>query len=95
VILHHSTVKCISTIQLNLPHNHRDVDNSRTVELMYLELIKRFDGGKSLKLLDPIEDMEIEYDSDVDDMDIKELLSAMNKIKQELKKPAVVQISKA
>ena len=62
---------------------------------MYLELIKRFDGGKSLKLLDPIEDMEIEYDSDVDDMDIKELLSAMNKIKQELKKPAVVQISKA
>jgi len=27
---------------------------------MYFELLRRFDGGKNLPLLDPIDDMEIE-----------------------------------
>lgn len=54
---------------------------------MYLELLKRFDGGKSLKLLDPIADMEIEFDEDEDDLDIKELVDARDKIKEELLKP--------
>jgi hypothetical protein len=62
VVLHHTTVKAISTIQLNLPPNHRDADNVKTVELMYLELLKRFEGGKTLKHLHPIDDMEIEFD---------------------------------
>lgn len=43
VLLHHSTVVAISTIQLNLPKNHRDSDIIKTVELMYMELLKRFD----------------------------------------------------
>lgn len=29
---------------------------------MYFELLRRFDGGKTLPLLHPIEDMEIESD---------------------------------
>ena len=57
VILHHSTIKAISTIQLNLPHNHRDADNSKTVEIMYMELLRRFENGKNLKILHPIDDM--------------------------------------
>jgi ATP-dependent RNA helicase DOB1 len=28
--------------------------------MMYFELLKRFDGGKTIPLLDPIADMEIE-----------------------------------
>ena len=43
---------------------------------MYMELLKRFDQGKNFKMLDPIEDMEIEYDPDSDSMDIKELVDA-------------------
>jgi hypothetical protein len=70
VLLHHSTVDAISTIQLNLPHNHRDSDNVKTVEMMYFELLKRFESGNTLKLLDPIEDMEIEFDEETDNLDI-------------------------
>lgn len=35
VVLHHTTVSAISTIQLNLPPNHREADNVKTVELMF------------------------------------------------------------
>tara|TARA_B110000285_G_scaffold233177_1_gene306168 strand:+ start:2587 stop:2805 length:219 start_codon:yes stop_codon:yes gene_type:complete len=72
---------------LNLPPNHRDADNVKTVELMYLELLKRFEGGKTLKKLHPIEDMEIEYDADDDEHDIKELVAAKQKVEDELLKP--------
>jgi hypothetical protein len=86
-MLHHSTVKAISTIMLNLPHNYRDADNTQTVEVMYKELLRRFESGKTLKLLHPIEDMEIEYDRDEDDIDIKELVEAELKAKEELNNP--------
>ena len=64
--LHPTTINAVSTIQLNLPNNHRDADSAKTVELMYLELMKRFDGGKTLKTLHPINDMEIEFDPETD-----------------------------
>lgn len=67
-----------------MPHNHRDADNFKTVELMYMELLKRFDQGKTLKTLHPIKDMEIEYDADEDKMDINKLIEAQDKIKEEL-----------
>ena len=51
---------------------------------MYMELLKRFDQGRSLKLLHPIKDMEIEYDPDDDKMDINKLIEAQDKIKEEL-----------
>lgn len=86
VVLHHTTVKAISTIQLNLPPNHRDADNVKTVELMYLELLKRFEGGKTLKHLHPIDDMEIEFDPQEDTIDVKELVDAQDKVKEELLK---------
>jgi len=82
VLLHHTTVDAVSTIQLNLPHNHRDSDNVKTVEMMYTELLKRFDKGKTLKTLDPIEDMEIEFDEDTDELDIKALVDAKEKVKE-------------
>lgn len=78
-----------------MPHNHRDADNVKTVELMYLELLKRFDGGKSLKELDPIGDMEIEFDPETDEMDIKALVEAQEKVKEECMKPAFKNISQA
>ena len=56
VVLHASTVHSISTIQIRLPHNHKQVET--TVEMMYFELLKRFAGG-SLPLLHPVDDMEI------------------------------------
>jgi len=51
---------------------------------MYMELLKRFEQGKTLKTLHPINDMEIEYDADVDKMDINKLIEAQDKIKEEL-----------
>jgi len=61
VILHPSTLHSVSTIQVNLPNNHSSA--GKTVEMMYFELLKRFDNGKTLPLLDPITDMEIESKS--------------------------------
>ena len=58
VILHPSTIHSISTIQLNLPSDHKNTQ--KTIEIMYFELLKRFDGGKSIPLMDPISDLEIE-----------------------------------
>ena len=49
-----------------------------------MELMKRFDHGKSFKMLDPIEDMEIEFDPETDSMDIKELVDAQQRIEEEL-----------
>jgi hypothetical protein len=47
---------------------------------MYLELMKRFDNGNKLNILHPITDMEIEYDSNHDDVDIDELITASEKL---------------
>jgi len=41
-----------------LPWNHKAAD--KTVEGMYFECLKRFDQGKSVPLLDPVNDMEID-----------------------------------
>lgn len=95
VALHPTTISAISTIQLNLPNNHRDADSAKTVELMYLELLKRFEGGKTLKTLHPINDMEIEFDHETDQMDIRELLDAREKVNDQLQKPDVKQLSQA
>ena len=38
---------------------------------MYLELLKRFEGGKTLKTLHPINDMEIEFDAETDQQERK------------------------
>lgn len=94
-MLHHTTVRAISTIQLNLPANHREGDNVKTVELMYLELLKRFDGGKTMKVLHPIEDMEIEFDAEEDKIDITELVDAEQKVQEQLAKPQLKELSKA
>ena len=45
-------------MQLFLPQNHKSAD--KTVEAMYFEMLKRFDQGRSIPLLDPIIDMEID-----------------------------------
>lgn len=63
--------------------------------MMYFELLKRFDGGKALKELDPIEDMEIEFDDEQDDLDIKELVNAKVKVSDELLKQDYQKVSKA
>ena len=56
VVLHPSTIHSISSIQMKLPHNHLQVQKS--IEMMYFELLKRFNG--EVPLLHPIDDMEIE-----------------------------------
>ena len=58
-MLHHSTVMKISTIQLNLPCNHREdtAAGGSKIQALYLELMKRFNWGKDFKTLHPIEDM--------------------------------------
>ena len=56
VVLHPSTIHSISTLQVNLPHNHKQVE--KTVELMYFELLRRF--KENIPLLHPVDDMEIE-----------------------------------
>lgn len=66
VVLHASTVHSISTIQIRLPHNHKQVE--QTVEMMYFELLKRFPSG--LPLLHPVDDMEIKSKT------LRKLLSA-------------------
>lgn len=95
VLLHPTTVHAISTIQLNLPHNHRESDNVKTVEMMFMELMKRFENGKTLKLLDPIEDMEIEFDKDEDELDITELVNAKEKVEEQLLTTKLNKVSSA
>lgn len=61
VLLHHSSVAGLSTIQMNLPsHNLTSTENIKQVEMLYTEIMKRFGNGDKLPILDPIEDMEIE-----------------------------------
>jgi hypothetical protein len=43
---------------------------------MFEQLMKRFDFGNQFKELHPIEDMEIEFNENVDEINIKELVDA-------------------
>lgn len=79
VVLHASTVHSISTIQIRLPHNHKQVET--TVEMMYFELLKRFKG--TLPLLHPISDMEIESKT------LKKLLDAQGVVTSRLNESAI------
>ena len=45
---------------MNLPHNLNNQENNKQIEAMFFEIMKRFDNGNKLVLLDPKEDMEIE-----------------------------------
>ena len=74
VVLHASTVHSISTIQIRLPHNHKQVES--TVEMMYFELLRRFQGG--LPLLHPVDDMEIKSKT------LKKLLAAQDVVTSRL-----------
>jgi hypothetical protein len=78
VILHPSNIAGISTIQMNIPHNLNSSENLRSVELMYFELMKRFENGDKLPLLDPKEDMEI------DEQILDDYLEAKKKIEKEV-----------
>ena len=94
VVLHHSTIQDISTIQINMPNNHRETDSAKTIELMFLEIMKRFEFGKTIKILHPLDDMEIEFDKGTeedpgDSVDIKELIQAQEKINEEMMKPEI------
>ena len=43
VILHHSSIEAISSIQMNLPaHNLTSAENLKQVEMLYAEIMKRF-----------------------------------------------------
>jgi hypothetical protein len=41
-----------------LPHNHKQ--SEKQIEMMYFELLRRFENGKNLPLLHPVDDMDIE-----------------------------------
>ena len=57
VLLSASTIGDISTLQVNLPHNHKQAEKS--IEMMYFEILKRFES-KEIPILHPLEDLEIE-----------------------------------
>lgn len=59
-----------------LPQNHKAAD--KTVEMMYFEVLKRFEQGKNIPLLDPIKDM------DIDSKTLKKLMASRETIVKEL-----------
>jgi hypothetical protein len=68
---------------MNLPsHNLTSEQSLKQTEMLYGEIMKRFQNGDALPLLDPIDDMEIE------DKQLSELIQAKNKINSELEKIA-------
>ena len=85
VVLHPSTIHSISTIQMTLPHNHKQAEKS--IELMYFELMKRFKGD--FPLLHPKTDMEIH------DKLLDKLLEAQSVIKTSLSDPEISKLSAA
>ena len=86
VVLHASTVHSISTIQIRLPHNHKQVE--QTVEMMYFELVKRFKGGV-LPLLHPVDDMEIKSKK------LKKLLDAQEVVSERLGESQISDLTEA
>ena len=83
VLLHPNNIAGVATIQMNLPsHNLTSAESLKQTEMLYGEIMKRFQNGDSLPLLDPIEDMEIE------DKQLEELIQAKDKINSELAKIA-------
>ena len=68
---------------MNLPsHNLTSAESLKQTEMLYGEIMKRFENGDSLPLLDPIDDMEIE------DKQLGDLIQAKDKINSELTKIA-------
>ena len=83
VLLHPNSIGGVATIQMNLPsHNLTSAESLKQTEMLYGEIMKRFENGDSLPLLDPIDDMEIE------DKQLGELIQAKDKINSELAKIA-------
>lgn len=80
VVMHHTNIAGVSTIQMNMPHNLNSSENTKAIEMMYHEVLKRFEKGEKLPLLDPKEDMEIESD------DLDKLLKARRKVDREIQK---------
>ena len=85
VVLHASTVHSISTIQIRLPHNHKQVE--QTVEMMYFELMKRFQSN--LPLLHPAVDMEIKSKT------LKKLLDAQEIVTERLGESQISELTEA
>lgn len=85
VVLHPSTIHSVSTVQVNLPHNHKQVE--KTVELMYFELLRRFKG--KIPLLHPVDDMEIE------DKMLGQLLEAQTAVESQLGEDKLERLSEA
>jgi hypothetical protein len=65
---------------MNLPHNIANQSNFYQIEAMYFEVMRRFEQGNTLPILDPKEDMEIES------KELDDLLKANEKIKNEVAK---------
>ena len=74
IVLHHTNIQAISTIQVNLPHNLKDTNNAKNVENMFMQIMERFNYGETLPLLDPVDDMEIETP------ELKKLLKAKTQV---------------
>ncbi len=81
VVLHPSTLHSISSVQVFLPQNHKAAD--KTVEMMYFEVLKRFEQGKTVPLLDPIKDM------DIDSKTLKKLIESKTTIQKELQQSEI------
>jgi hypothetical protein len=62
---------------------------------MYLTVLEKFAWGKGLRIMDPIEDMEIEYDETCDELNIRDLVQARRKVEEELLSPQLAAISNA
>lgn len=95
IVLSPETIHSITTIQLNLPSHAREAQSPKVVEAMYLELMNRFDFGRKFNNLNPIEEMEIEFDPDQDKIDIQELVVNEQDLKQQLSQPDLADIPKA
>lgn len=59
-----------------MPSRFRETNNHGVIQQMYLEVLKKFEFGEALKTMDPVEDMEIEYDPTCDEVDINDLVKA-------------------
>lgn len=85
VILHASTVHSISSVQVFLPQNHKAAD--KTVEMMYFEVLKRFEQGKTIPQLDPVKEMDIESKT------LSKLLTSKATIEKELEQSEIRELN--
>jgi hypothetical protein len=83
VLLSPEIIEEVSTLIINLPHDIKKPETQKTVELMIKETLRRFDGGKNIPLMDPINEMEIESK----DLDLLVDRTSVIKAKMEKIKP--------